>query len=101
MKNTGNVRVEIFNMPFYLKMDGENNPEYLLSLADYVDKKMREVASGERANATNVAILAAMNIADEFHSYLNEKGIDDIEAMRTKALRVCEMVDDALTEPDV
>lgn len=49
-------------------MRGVLDPEYIRSLAQFVDGKMRSVAARTRnADSLRAAILAALNIADEYH----------------------------------
>ena len=38
------VRVEIYNQTYSIRSDGDN--EYIQRLAEYVDRKMREISSG-------------------------------------------------------
>ncbi len=66
------VRVEIFDQAYNLR---GSDPEYILKLADYVDSKMRAVAAATNTiDTVRLAVLAALNIADEFH--LLKKKID-------------------------
>ncbi len=52
----------------------ESSEEYINEVAQYVDQKMNEVVKSSNAVASlNVAILAAMNIADEFMKYKMQK----------------------------
>jgi len=37
------IRVEIYNQTYSIRSDGDN--DYILDLAEYVDKKMREISS--------------------------------------------------------
>ncbi|HVI09117.1 MAG TPA: cell division protein ZapA [Candidatus Binatia bacterium] len=61
----GSVRVEIFDQAYNLR---GSDPEYILRLADYVDGKMRAVASATNTiDTVRLAVLAALNIADEYH----------------------------------
>jgi cell division protein ZapA len=63
---THNVKVEIYNQTYNIRGDG--NSEYIIQLAEYVDRRMREVASATlTVDSLKVAILAALYIADEFH----------------------------------
>ncbi len=56
--------VTIFGRTYHLR--GGGDPEYLSLLATRVDEKMREVArSTGTADTLKVAILAALNLADE------------------------------------
>lgn len=59
------VRVEIFDQAYNLR---GTDPEYILKLADYVDSKMRAVgAATNTIDTVRLAVLAAINIADEYH----------------------------------
>ncbi|MCH8055652.1 MAG: cell division protein ZapA [Deltaproteobacteria bacterium] len=61
-----NVDVEILGQKFTVSSDAEEN--YILKVAEYVDGKMQEVLKTARpVNKPNVAMLAALNIADEYH----------------------------------
>src|SRR5271169_2940521 len=59
------VRVEIFDQGYNLR---GSDPEYILKLAEYVDSKMRAVAEATNTiDTVRLAVLAALNIADEYH----------------------------------
>src|SRR6202161_1786915 len=61
----GSVRVEIFDQAYNLR---GSDAEYILKLAEYVDTKMRAVAEATNTiDTVRLAVLAALNIADEFH----------------------------------
>jgi cell division protein ZapA len=63
--NNSNVRVEIFDQAYNLR---GTDPEYILKLAEYVDLKMRAVAEQtQTVDSVRLAVLAALNIADEYH----------------------------------
>ena len=58
--------VTIMGQKFTISSDAEEG--YMLKVADYVDVKMQELMRGPKASAkSNVAMLAALNIADEYH----------------------------------
>ena len=60
----GSVHVEIFGQTYTVKAGGD--PGYVESLAAYVDAQMREVSRTAGAvDSVRVAVLAALNIADE------------------------------------
>lgn len=49
-------------------MRGDLNREYIEKLAHYLDAKMRSIAERTRTVDTlRVAMLAALNVADEYH----------------------------------
>jgi cell division protein ZapA len=63
--SNGSVRVEIFDQGYNLR---GTDPEYILRLAEYVDSKMRAVAEQTHTvDTARLAVLAALNIADEYH----------------------------------
>src|ERR1700719_2101506 len=59
-----NVKIEIYDQVYNVNADG--NEEYLHELAAYVDGKMRSIADATHmVYSLKVAVLAALNIADE------------------------------------
>jgi len=57
--------VTIYGQTYHLR--GNGNPTYLEELASIVDTKMREIAEATAtADTLKVAILASLNIADEY-----------------------------------
>lgn len=57
------VTVAIYDQTYHLRGD---DTDYVRQLADIVDSKMRAVAShGRTVDSLRVAVLAALNIADE------------------------------------
>jgi len=72
-QDTSVIQVEIFGQTYNLRSGGDAG--YVESLAAYVDAKMREVARETKAVDTmRVAILAALNIADEHRRGLRASG---------------------------
>ena len=60
----GSVRVEIYDQTYHLR---GSDPEYIARLAEYVDTKMRLIAQqASTVDSLRVAVLAALNIADEY-----------------------------------
>jgi cell division protein ZapA len=58
--------VEILGQKFTISSDAEEG--YMLKVADYVDGKMQELMRASKPVAkSNVAMLAALNIADEYY----------------------------------
>ena len=58
------MKIDIYDQSY--NVSAEENEEYVRNLADYVDTKMREVAEATRTvDSVKVAVLAALNIADE------------------------------------
>jgi cell division protein ZapA len=60
------LEVEILGQKFTISSDAEEN--YMLKVAGYVDDKMQELSRSSKPLAkANIAMLAALNIADEYH----------------------------------
>ena len=79
------VRVEIFDQAYNLR---GSDPEYILKLAEYVDAKMRAVAEATNTiDTVRLAVLAALNIADEYHLQLKQNQTPSAEySKRAKTL---------------
>lgn len=69
MSSNGNglsnsIRVEIYDQSYNLRGP---DPDYLFKLAEFVDVKMRTVAQQTATvDSLRLAVLAALNIADEY-----------------------------------
>jgi cell division protein ZapA len=62
--NGNSVRVEIYDQSYNLR---GSDPEHILKLAEYVDSKMRAVSEQTATvDSLRLAVLAALNIADEY-----------------------------------
>jgi len=65
-RDTRLVEVEIFGQVYRLR--AEDDPAYVESLASFVDRKMQDVfRTTKNVDSLKVAVLAALNIADEYH----------------------------------
>lgn len=95
-KTTTATEVEIFGSVYHVR--GEKNPEYLHSLAEMVDRKMREIGQHvSTVDTSKIAILAALNLADELVQCRTEQEGEraDIEA---KATELAGELDEALQQ---
>lgn len=87
--------VEIMGREYRIR--GVADDEYIQSVARFVDEKMREVSGGTSvASHDRLAILAALNIADELFE-VRRNGFKDIEK-RTD--RLIELLDASLSPGD-
>ena len=63
-KSTTATEVEIFGSVYHVR--GEKDAEYMHGLAEVVDRKMREIGQHvSTVDTSKIAILAALNLADE------------------------------------
>ncbi len=101
-KTTTAVPVEIYDQTYHLR---GVDPEHIQTLARIVDGKMHAVsAHGATVDSLRVAVLAALNIADELtelrarHTDLL-RSLDNTEtANRRRASSLSNLLDEALSE---
>jgi len=93
------VDVKIYNQTYSIRGDG--NSEYITQLAEYVDRRMKEVSAGTlTADSLRVAILAALNIADELHKMRSK--LEQLDSALTERSAECaELLDSLLKKPKV
>lgn len=71
------LEIEIFGQRYKIRVKGEEDETYIGHLTSFVDQKMHEVAvKSKSADMTKVAVLAALNIADEL--FLSQKKLDQL-----------------------
>lgn len=88
------VKVQIFGQTYTI--NGDAPRDYIVQLAEYLNRKMEEVSAGSMSTGTlQVAILAALNVADEYFQLKKmTAGWDGEVEKRTKAL--ISMLDEGL-----
>ena len=65
-KDAEGIRVVIYDQEYYIR--GDMDEEYIQKLGKLVDSKMRAIAGRTRTvDSLRLAVLAALNIADEYH----------------------------------
>ena len=71
------LEIEIFGQRYKIRVKGEEDEKYIGHLTSYVDQKMHEVAvKSKSADQGKIAVLAALNIADEL--FLSQKNLDQL-----------------------
>jgi len=89
------TRVTIYGRTYNLR--GHSDPAYLEELASLVDGKMREVAEVTgTADTLKVAILASLNIADDYFEASRGRGKSHDNATEKRLARMVSMLDEAL-----
>ena len=79
-KGTTSIDLEIFGAVYHVR--GEQDPEYLRRLAEVVDGKMREISHHVPVvDSGKIAILAALNLADELLQCNNQQEGERVEMM--------------------
>jgi len=91
----GSVRVEIFDQVYNLR---GSDPDYILRLAEYVDGKMRAVSEQtSTVDSVRLAVLAALNIADEYH-LLKQRVETSAPEVRQRTSKLSTALDEVLQE---
>ena len=90
------VKIQIYDQSYNVNADG--NEEYLKELAAYVDGKMRFIAeSTHMVDSVKVAVLAALNVADEM--FTTRKRQEALEGpLRERVQNCVSMVEKALEQ---
>src|SRR6266481_10127886 len=92
------IKVEIYDQAYTIRSDGDT--DYIQQLADYVDKRMREISSGTlTVDSRKVAILAALYIADEFYQLKNIQAQNDAQ-LAARSAECSELLDRVLKHRD-
>ena len=95
-KDPQRIRVVIYDQEYFMR--GDLNQEYIQKLADYVDAKMRTIAERTRTVDTlRVAMLAALNVADEYHQ-LKARYEEAAEQMDQKVGQYTNALDEILKD---
>jgi len=90
------VRVEIFDQAYNLR---GSDPDYILKLADYVDSKMRAVSEQtSTVDSVRLAVLAALNIADEYHLLRRKLETSNGGDYQQRANKLANALDEVLSE---
>ena len=89
------VLVEIFDQAYNLR---GSDAEYIVKLAEYVDAKMRAVAEQTHTvDTARLAVLAALNIADEYHLLQRNQDGGAVEYLK-RAHHLSDALDEVLEE---
>jgi cell division protein ZapA len=91
----GSVRVEIFDQVYNLR---GSDAAYIVQLAEYVDGKMRAVSEQTATvDSVRLAVLAALNIADEYH-LLRRRSETPSPEVRQRASKLADALDEVLQD---
>jgi cell division protein ZapA len=84
------VKVDIFGKTYTLK--GDADAEYVQKVAAFVNERMNEVAGGASAASTaKVAILAAVNIADELFRE-QQKRLETLATLEDRSVQITHLL---------
>ena len=92
---SNSIRVEIYDQTYHLR---GSDREYIAQLAAYVDSKMRLISQhASTVDSLKVAVLAALNIADELH--VLKRKYEEVSAdYNNRAEHLSDALDEVLQE---
>ena len=95
IEDAGVTAVTIFGQTYHLR--GGDDGKYLTELASVVDRKMREVVeSTGTADTLKVAILAALNIADDSLQARRGRPVASGDGTDARLARLITLLDEAI-----
>ena len=98
MTEPNSTTVEIFGREYKIK--GVADSEYMHDVAKYVDDKMKEVSQGSSLPSQDrLAILAALNIADELFQQREASSVG-LSSIEKKTESLISLLDDGLPSGD-
>ena len=72
------IEIEIYGRLYKIRVKGDEDEKTISQLTSFVDQKMQEIAVKSKSNdPLKIAVLAALNIADEY--FLSQKKIDEMD----------------------
>ena len=94
--SAGYVTVKIYDQTYHLS---GQNPEHIRHLAASVDAKMRAVAArGRTVDSLRVAVLAALNLADELSQATGHSAPREVHSARERAANLRGLLDQVLED---
>ena len=89
---SGRVDVEIFGKVYTVR--GEKDPDYVRRVAEFVDRKMREISQvTDTVSTSRIAILASLNIADELMTMVEES-----EELKARMRKLTQQIEKSLDQ---
>ncbi|MBN2198529.1 MAG: cell division protein ZapA [Candidatus Aminicenantes bacterium] len=93
------VEIEIFGQRYRIRVKGEEDEQYIGRLTAFVDQKMREIADKSKSSdALKVAVLAALNIADDY--FLSRKQLDQLNEVLSRMEREIDSLENRVANDD-
>ena len=92
------IKVNILGQDYFVRSAAKAN--YFKEISNYVNEKMDEISStgiDSNTQQLKIAVLACMNIADEFISFKKDN-VELINQIQAKSSSIIEYIDDKLVE---
>ncbi|MBU4494762.1 MAG: cell division protein ZapA [Acidobacteriota bacterium] len=89
------IEIEVYGQKYKIRVKGEDDEKYISHLTSYLDQKMREIAvKSKSADTVKIAVLAALNIADEY--FVSQNRLDQLDEVLANMEKGLENLEDHL-----
>jgi cell division protein ZapA len=93
------IEIEIYGRLYKIRVKGDEDEKTISQLTSFVDQKMQEIAVKSKSNdPLKIAVLAALNIADEY--FLSQKKLDEMDDVIGRVEAAMETLEKRLTSDD-
>ena len=93
------LEIEIYGRIYKIRVKGEEDEKYISHLTSFVDQKMQEIAvKSKSTDPLKIAVLAALNIADEY--FLTQKKLDQMDDVIGRVETAMDTLEKRLTDDD-
>ena len=91
------VKVSIMGQEYNVRTDA--NPKYIKKVAKFVEDRMKEIqeAAPDTTSQLRIAVLAAMNVTDEYFSTMQKKN-EAIDKLESKTIAITEFIEQKISE---
>ena len=89
------VKVFIMGQEYNVRTDAD--PKYIHKVAKFVEDRMKEIeeAAPETTSQLRIAVLAAMNVTDEYLSIMHKKN-EAIDKLESKTIAITEFIENRI-----
>lgn len=93
------IEIEIYGRLYKIRVKGDEDEKTISQLTSFVDQKMQEIAVKSKSNdPLKIAVLAALNIADEY--FLSQKTLDEMDGVIGRVEAAMEALEKRLVPDD-
>jgi cell division protein ZapA len=91
------IKVSIMGQEYHVRTGAD--AKYIRKVAKFVEDRMKEIqnAAPETTSQLRIAVLAAMNVTDEYLSTVQKKN-EAIDKLESKTIAINEFIDNKITE---
>mgnify|MGYP001331859815 FL=1 len=91
------VKVSIMGQEYNVRTDADS--KYIKKVGKFVEERMKEIqiAAPDTTSQLRIAVLAAMNVTDEYFSTMQKKN-EAIDKLESKTIAITEFIEKKISE---